>query len=306
MQKFREATNEILTPFFEDLSMFAVAWLFVIPAFIYWCTDKKAGLYVLFSFYMSIAINAVVKLTACIYRPWIRDARVVPAGDAITTATGYSFPSGHTSTAVPIYGGLALTNGKKHKITAAVCVILALLTMFSRNYLGVHTPQDVLTGCLVGCLSLTAASKIFAYLEIHPEKENAFLIAGFVLGWLALLYISVKPYPMDYFGGELLVDPKKMMKDGFGDIGAFIAFCAARFTEKKYVDFKNTGLDAKGVVTGVIGILIVQLFRKYGGPWLDEVLGIHWGHFVSNFVVVFYIVAGFPAVIKMIYSKKVR
>ena len=27
--------------------------------------------------------------------------------DAITTATGYSFPSGHTMTAVPIYGGLA-------------------------------------------------------------------------------------------------------------------------------------------------------------------------------------------------------
>ena len=160
LQKFREATNGILTPFLENLSLFAVAWLFVIPTFIYWCTDKKAGLYTLFSYYAAIAANAAVKLTACVYRPWIRDARIVPAGDAIATATGYSFPSGHTSTAVPIYGGLAVTFGKKHREISAVCVILALLTMFSRNYLGVHTPQDVLVGCAIGCLSLFICAKI--------------------------------------------------------------------------------------------------------------------------------------------------
>ena len=37
------------------------------------------------------------------------------AGDAVTTATGYSFPGGHTTTATPIYGGSSESAWKKHK-----------------------------------------------------------------------------------------------------------------------------------------------------------------------------------------------
>ena len=51
LQKFREATNDILTPFFENLSMFVLAWLFVIPVLLYWCANKKNGLYMLFAFF---------------------------------------------------------------------------------------------------------------------------------------------------------------------------------------------------------------------------------------------------------------
>ncbi len=71
LQNFRNSINDALTPFMEAISYFAVS--------------------------------------VCAYRPWIRDVRVLPAGDAIKTATGYSFPSGHTTTATPIYGGLALS-----------------------------------------------------------------------------------------------------------------------------------------------------------------------------------------------------
>ena len=117
-----------------------------------------------------------MKLTACVYRPWIRDARVVPAGDAITTATGYSFPSGHTTTAGPIYGGMAVSGRKRVKPVAVFCVIMVALTAFSRNYLGVHTPQDVLVGLVESVLALWAAAVLFRYLDQHPVKENLFLI----------------------------------------------------------------------------------------------------------------------------------
>ena len=152
LQNWRNATNNMLTPFMEWISLFAVTYLILIPIFVYWCLDKKKGLYVLASYGMGIALNAVVKLTACIYRPWIRDARVLPAGDAITTATGYSFPSGHSSTASLIYGGLAVVswNPKKTRIFAVIAIICMLITGFSRNYLGVHTPQDVCVGLTLG------------------------------------------------------------------------------------------------------------------------------------------------------------
>lgn len=106
LQKLRELTNDFFTPFMELISLFAISYLILIPVLIYWIVDKKKGLFPLASFYMCIGINVVVKLTACIYRPWIRDARVIPAGDAISTATGYSFPSGHVATSGPIYAGL--------------------------------------------------------------------------------------------------------------------------------------------------------------------------------------------------------
>ena len=67
----------------------------VIPVVVYWTMDKRKGLYTLASFYLCIGINAIVKLTACIYRPWIRDAGVLPAGDAITTASSLCFTVWH-------------------------------------------------------------------------------------------------------------------------------------------------------------------------------------------------------------------
>ena len=304
LQEFRDSTNDFLTPFMEYISLFAVSFLILIPTFIYWCTDKKKGLYTLCSYYVTIAVNAVVKLTACIYRPWIRDARVRPAGDAITTATGYSFPSGHCSTAAPIYGGLAASAWKKHKWLSVICVIVLLITGFSRNYLGVHTPQDVFVGISLGILVLILMYKLFGYLEKHPEKENIFLLIGFVFGWAAIAYITFKSYPTDYVDGKLLVDPQKMMDDGYGDIGALIAFCAARFVEKKWIRFKEAGVNVKGVIVSAVGLVPMPFIIGFLKAFLDGLLGSHWGHFCYSVILVFYIITLYPLVIKLICNRK--
>ncbi|MBR0450512.1 MAG: hypothetical protein IJI78_00850 [Oscillospiraceae bacterium] len=54
----------------EMISLFAVTYLVIVPALVYWCVDKRSGLYSLASYGLGVAINAVVKLTACVYRPW--------------------------------------------------------------------------------------------------------------------------------------------------------------------------------------------------------------------------------------------
>ena len=151
LQDFRNSIDNALTPFMEGVSMFAVTYLILFPVYYYWNRNKRDGLYALVAYYFCMVITPLVKLTACVYRPWIRDSRIVPAGKAIVTATGYSFPSGHTTTAAPL--------------------------------------------------------------------------AGFVFCCLALVYITLKPYPMDYTaGGKLLVDPQKMMNDGYGDTGKMMGF----------------------------------------------------------------------------------
>ena len=302
LQDFRNSINDALTPFLEMISLFAVTYLVIIPAFIYWCVDKKSGLYTLASYNVSVSVNAVVKLTACVYRPWIRDARIMPAGDAITTATGYSFPSGHTTTAVPIYGGMAVRAWKKLRWISVICIILTALTAFSRNYLGVHTPQDVLVGIAIGTLTLFGMSKLFGYLAKHPEKENIFLIAGIVFGIASLIYVSLKSYPMDYVDDKLLVDPQKMMKDCFGDVGMMMSFCVGRFIEKTWIKFEPAFTKAN-LAAGLVGAVFTFFLIETLKTPLRELLGLHWGTFASNAIIMLFIVALWPAAMKAVLKK---
>ncbi|MBQ6610603.1 MAG: phosphatase PAP2 family protein [Oscillospiraceae bacterium] len=300
LQRFRESINDSLTPFMEGISLFAVTYLIMIPVFVYWVISKRKGLYTLVSYYLCCGFNAIVKLTVCAYRPWIRDARVHPAGDAITTATGYSFPSGHTVTAGPIYGGLAVVSWSWKKFVSVILGIFLLLTAFSRNYLGVHTPQDVFVGICESVFWLIIVAKIFTYLDEHPEKENLLLLICFILGWLGIVYITFKPYPMDYVDGKLLVDPQKMMNDGYADICLLIAFPVARYIEKRWIGFQAPGLKGAGLAAGIAGLVPLFLMIKFMRPQLDGLLGTHWGHFANNFILVLYCVALWPLVIKAV------
>ena len=300
LQRFRESINDSLTPFMEGISLFAVTYLIMIPVFVYWVVSKRKGLYTLVSYYLCCGFNAIVKLTVCAYRPWIRDARVHPAGDAITTATGYSFPSGHTVTAGPIYGGLAVVSWSWKKFVSVILGIFLLLTAFSRNYLGVHTPQDVFVGICESVFWLIIVAKIFTYLDDHPEKENLLLLICFILGWLGIVYITFKPYPMDYVDGKLLVDPQKMMNDGYADICLLIAFPVARYIEKRWIGFQAPGLKGAGLAAGIAGLVPLFLMIKFMRPQLDGLLGTHWGHFANNFILVLYCVALWPLVIKAV------
>ena len=74
LQNFRNSIDNALTPFMEMISLFAVTYLVILPAFIYWCVNKRVGLYTLSSFAASLTVNAIIKLSCCIYRPWIRDS----------------------------------------------------------------------------------------------------------------------------------------------------------------------------------------------------------------------------------------
>ena len=306
LQRFRESINDSLTPFMEGISLFAVTYLIMIPVFVYWVVSKRKGLYTLVSYYLCCGFNAIVKLTVCAYRPWIRDARVHPAGDAITTATGYSFPSGHTVTAGPIYGGLAVVSWSWKKFVSVILGIFLLLTAFSRNYLGVHTPQDVFVGICESVFWLIIVAKIFTYLDEHPEKENLLLLICFILGWLGIVYITFKPYPMDYVDGKLLVDPQKMMNDGYGDICLLIAFPVARYIEKRWIGFQAPGLKGAGLAAGIAGLIPLFLMIKFMRPALDGVLGTHWGHFANTFILVLYCIALWPLVIKAVSKTEAK
>ena len=307
LQDFRHSINDAWTPFMEFVSMFAVTYMILLPIYFYWNKDKRAGLYTLVAYYFCMVFTPLIKLTACVYRPWIRDSRIVPAGNAIETATGYSFPSGHTSTAAPLAGGMAVTfwKDKKTRWLSVVLVFCVLLTGFSRNYLGVHTPQDVFVAICLSVLSLIMTAKLFAYLDLHPEKEDLFLLGGLLFCCAAIAYITMKPYPMTLNEeGKLIVDPQKMMNDGYGDLGKMMGFIIARYVEKTWIRFKPLKKSWKSVVICLIGLAIMIPLKKYVSPVIVKQLGSHWGKLVFSIIYAFYYIALFPLVLKLIGERE--
>lgn len=81
----------------------------------------------------------------------------------------YSFPSGHTGMAFTIVSGLCLMHRKD---LGGVACVLATVIAFSRMYLYVHYPTDVLGGIIIGLLSGYAGFRLYQYIDSRMKHKN--------------------------------------------------------------------------------------------------------------------------------------
>lgn len=101
--------------------------------------------------------------------------RVRPAWKWITQG-GFSFPSGHTISALLLYGTLLLlvykkVNGKYRKPLIIFFTIMIVLIGFSRIYFGVHYLTDVIGGYILG-LAILLVSNVFMNKEFSKDDKN--------------------------------------------------------------------------------------------------------------------------------------
>ena len=238
LQQFREGAGKVLSEFLAKMTFLGeLNTVLVIMAVIYWCVSKDFGTYLLMGWSGNRLVNGVLKVTACAYRPWIRDARIVPYGNSMTTATGYSFPSGHSMNAASAYGGVVV----RRDVPRALRVILGavvVLVAFSRCYLGVHTPQDVLVGMAAGMLVMWLTVRLMRWVAEHPQKDLWVAAIGILLAVAVAAYAALKSYPEDYdAAGKLLVDGTKMANDTFKGVGWCMAFLVGWILERRFVNF---------------------------------------------------------------------
>ena len=97
---------------------------------------------------LALALLIVYGVVDFVLKPWVDRARpaVISPVAAIDMPKTRSFPSGHAASAT----AAAFVITRMWKRTRALIWIAAMLVAFSRIYLGVHYPLDVLGGCVTG------------------------------------------------------------------------------------------------------------------------------------------------------------
>ncbi len=299
LQDIRVATGGVFDEFFNAISKVAVDIMPFLPFIIFWCVSRKWGYRYLTTLGIGEVVNGIIKLTVCAYRPWIRSDLIEPAGDSKVAATGYSFPSGHTMSGTTTYGTTVVWQKNKRKWLAEICGVMIALTAFSRNFLGVHTPQDVIVGFSEAVLIIIFVGMAQKKIDGDDRKLDILSAVGVVIVIGALIYITNKPYPMDYVDGVLLVDPNKMMNDSFKACGEFLGLILGSYIERHYIRYEiPTG--AKNLpVLGFAGFMIAFSWKEFFAPaTFVRAFGGHWGNFVSRFILYLFVVAVWPVFIR--------
>ena len=305
LQNLREATGGVFDEFFNALSKFAVDILPFLPYIIYWCVNKRLGYRFIATTWIGEVLNGVIKLTVCAYRPWIRSDQIVPAGDSKTAATGYSFPSGHTLAATMHYGNTAVWQWNKRRWISILCGVLILLTGFSRNFLGVHTPQDVAVGMTEGVVLIIIIGIIEKRVHGNDKVLDILTLVGILATVGVILYISFKPYPMDYVDGQLLVDPQKMMNDSFKACGGFLGFLIGSYIERHFIRYEIPEGSTALPIMACVGFALMIAFKELLAPaTIVPLMGGHWGNLAARFLMVMFAIVIWPLVISKTCSKK--
>lgn len=309
LQNLREKAGpgvEKLALFISDIPISLVS--IALFAILYWSISKRIGAFVLLSQTIGAWLINVVKLSVCCYRPWVRDPRVQPGEGVLKNATGYSFPSGHSQSVTGEYGALGYSLWKDKKVLSVICWIVVPLVMFTRNFLGVHTPQDVLVGFAIGLLIIFFVDFLLKW-EAKGENRDLWILGGTVVLCLAtILFILLKKYPMDYdANGALLVDPEKMKKDFFSNMGPLLASVLGWVLEKRFIKFsteKNILCKILRPVTGLLFLGLVAFGFSFVKPLMHPFVYYTLKYFSLYFVVVFLHPLLFTAVENAIDKKK--
>lgn len=265
LQNLRMGHFECFDKFFLSVTIFGEYWLpTLICAIVYWCIDFKAGTYLFSLEGINVLISHLLKMIACVYRPWVLSDKIHPSELAVPFAKGYSCPSGHSAMSSSVLGGVAYLQRKKIPV-CLLFICLILLVGFSRMWLGVHTPQDVLSGFAIGLILIFSVNRIINWAE---KNVNRYLyIAGIIniLSVLALVYISFfNTYRIDYIDGQLLVDPQKSIYLTFAVFAYVLGLINGCLFCRRFFPFdpKQSSVKTR-VVRGLIGSIMTVLMLKY-------------------------------------------
>lgn len=244
-------SNEWLDAVFGFFTALGYELFYVLAlSFIYWCVSRRIGASLGYVSMLSAWLNSVVKFMFKIPRP--SDPRI----RVLWPETSPSFPSGHAQNAVVNWGYMAIRFGNRFFWVVAVIAIVGI--SLSRIMLGVHYPQDVIGGALIG----------LALLAVYVWAEEP------VIRWLAdrgrgvQLLLAVAVPTVLIFLHPADAEGLYPAKDAVRPMALLVGFGIGLVMERAWVRFGVEGTWPRRGVRYVVGLVVVAVF--YLAPTLVD------------------------------------
>ena len=298
--EFLRLLESIRTPIGDAFFLFATyggeeVMLLGLVCLIYWCIDKKLGYRMTFAYLPSALAVEVAKLTCRVERPWVRDPNFTIVEKARKSATGYSFPSGHTQNATALF--LTLGYVSKKLLYKILFFLIIPLVMFSRMYLGVHTPADVLVSAAMSIVIVIGMNYLTDHLVLTHKKRLIIMAVLMAVALATAIYTYVL-----YANGTIAY---KDAADSFKGCGAGFGFLLCWVLETRCVNFDPKCSSIwKQLLKLVIGFAVALLLKeglKYG---FKAIFGENlFNELIRYFVVLLWAMMGMPLIIKKYFQK---
>ena len=233
---------------------------------IFWCVDKRQGYYLLSVGFLGTLVNQFLKITCRIPRPWVRDPNFTIVESARAGATGYSFPSGHSTSSVGTFGVIATESRRRWMRLGAIA--LCVLVPLTRMYLGVHTPADVLVGSAISLFFIVVLRPVIYKADgRHLPKLLGLML---VLAAAFVIYMEFFPFPTD-------VDPDNLhhaLENSYTLLGALLGMIAVWYADRKR-NFPTDAVWYAQILKTVLGLALALVVKEGLKAPLDALFAGH-------------------------------
>lgn len=236
-------SNNFLTTFFQIITILGGELILIgIVGFIYYCIDKEKGEQIAFVALTAVLLNNALKSVINAKRPLEYEGKeyLQKLPTDTVSATGSSFPSGHSQNTATLYTISSLY--LKKKWFTIVSILLIILVPISRLYLAVHFPTDVIIGTIIG---LITAFGLYFLINYFKKKEiNKFNLYFFIL----IIFL-----PFLFFNKTA---------DLFKGYGLFLGFVLGILIENNYINFSMDVPIWKKALRIIIGAVIILSIKE--------------------------------------------
>ena len=242
---------------------------------ILWCVNKQLGYAVGFAYLTSWILNFSVKEIFRVQRPFALDADITPIRPE--TATGWSFPSGHTMSTASLSTAVAVAFRIKWIYAAGIALVVLMAA--SRMYLGVHTLLDVGVGAVLGIAWVFAAKLLFDCAE--RTGRPALLLVMLVPMAAAMVFVRDNDY--------------------YKIAGTFTSFLIGYLLDSRYIKYDTKSSVLQQIIKFILGMAVLLAIKQAGKALLGDSLA---ADYIRYFVIGAWITVLAPLLFKKFLSMK--
>ena len=291
--------NPVLDEIMLLITRFGEETVFLITALlVYWCVDKRKGYYVMTVGFLGTMLGGFLKLLFAQPRPWVLDPAFTIVEKARAAATGFSMPSGHTICAVGTFGALATITWEPR--WKRLWLAIALLVPFSRMYLGVHTPLDVLTGAGLA-LMLLYSLRPMVLLRKESCIQDIFSMM-IVVSLCILVFVELELFFLPVDEANL----QSGLKSAYTMLGCTAGAWLVYRLEGKYVNFETEATLLGQILKAALGLVTVLAIKEGLRVPMEMLLPRYAARAVRYFIVVVWAGAFWPLTFRYLAKSGVK